>query len=515
MRFWPPRLRLWPRSMFGQTALVMATALLVAQAVSFFLIVNERQRAALVETSGPALTRFADIAKEIATIPAPARADYLRRHSNFDQRYALAESSTVTTRKLERDAALEQRLTRALARADVAPLAIEASNQPMAPGPLVFGFQRRGPPPMGGQRQVFEGADLPPGMPPPPEGPPSSRFPTEVGGPQNRVLYIGNGPPGGDRPPRFQEITLSAKLADGQWLNSHYRSARAPTDFLWRLAAAAITLYVIVLGAALFIAERLARPFKALTQAAEQVGVRDTPEALPSRGPQDVRAAIDAFNAMAQRVTGLLDEKDRMLGAIGHDLRTPLASLRIRAESIQPEPERERVIETLDHMAQMLEDILNLARLGRSHEPARLVDLSALADSVVEEFRDLGKDVVFAESARAPILCQRALSTRLVRNLIENAVKFGARARVSVSSAADGARIIIDDDGPGIPPEDLARVTEAFVRLDGSRSSETGGVGLGLSIATAIAASQGASLVLENRTGGGLRAIVYWPSKPA
>jgi signal transduction histidine kinase len=142
-----------------------------------------------------------------------------------------------------------------------------------------------------------------------------------------------------------------------------------------------------------------------------------------------------------------------------------------------------------------------------------LVDLSALADSVVEAFRELGHDVTFLDSPRAVLKLQSALVKRLVRNLIENAVKFGARARVRVDMADNVTHLVVLDDGPGIPPESLKAVLEPFTRIETSRSRETGGIGLGLSIAQAIAKSQGAQLSLTNSHDGGLKAQVTWGSR--
>nr|WP_243850819.1 ATP-binding protein [Rhizomicrobium electricum] len=273
-----------------------------------------------------------------------------------------------------------------------------------------------------------------------------------------------------------------------------------------------IALFVILLGATLFWASRISRPLRILAEAAQVLQPQDGFEPLPVKGPREVRVAIGSFNAMAQRVRDLLAEKDRMLTAIGHDLRTPLASLRIRAESVEPDSEREKFVETIDEMTAMVEEILDLSRLGHSTEPKQLVDLSALADSVVEEFRGLGKDVTFVEAPRTTLVLQVNLVRRLLRNLIDNAVKYGRRAEVSLQSGGGAIVLVVEDCGPGIPEAQLGDVLQPFARLDSSRSRLTGGTGLGLSIADAIAKNQGASLSLSNRKAGGLRAAVTWPA---
>src|SRR4029079_640784 len=189
-----------------------------------------------------------------------------------------------------------------------------------------------------------------------------------------------------------------------------------------------LLLYLIVLGAGVWIAMRLARPLRDLTRAADAFGGRTDPVAVPVRGPSDLRSAIEAFNAMNRRVLSLVDEKDRMLGVIGHDLPPPLASLRIRVESMEPEEDRAAAIAKIAELTAMLEDILVLARSGRAREESRSVDLAALAEAVVEECRDLGQPVELAESARLVAEAQPMLLRRALRNLIENAVKYGGNA---------------------------------------------------------------------------------------
>jgi signal transduction histidine kinase len=306
--------------------------------------------------------------------------------------------------------------------------------------------------------------------------------------------------------PARELMLISAQLADGQWLNARLLVPRADPFLLHRLLIATLALYILVLGAVIWIAWRVSRPLRDLTRAAESFEGRNEVAPVEPRGPADLQQAIQAFNAMNRRVVGLLDEKDRMLGAIGHDLRTPLASMRIRAETLEPEAERDALVGTIEEMAETLEDILILARTGRSREPMRLVDVTALTDSAVEDFRALGKDVEFEDSPRVPLEVQSNLLRRAIRNLIDNAIAYGERARVRVVAEGKGAAIEVDDDGPGIPEDRIAHVLRPFERLEGSRSRETGGAGLGLAITRAVAEAHGGSLTLANRAEGGLRA---------
>ncbi len=180
----------------------------------------------------------------------------------------------------------------------------------------------------------------------------------------------------------------------------------------------------------------------------------------------------------------MLDEKDRMLGAIGHDLRTPLQALRVRIESVEDEDDRARMADTVDEMSRTLDDILSLARLGRPSEPNTDVDLGALVDAVVEDFRDLDHDVTFEEPERLKMRLRPTLMRRAVRNLIENAVKYGGGAEVRLIPLAERVTIEVCDHGPGIPPDKLEAVFNPFTRLEQSRNRDTGGIGLGLALAT-------------------------------
>jgi signal transduction histidine kinase len=309
----------------------------------------------------------------------------------------------------------------------------------------------------------------------------------------------------------WQVVLLSAQLPDGSWLNGRLGAPRPDPWLLGRLILATLALYVLVLGAVLWIASRITRPLRNLRRAAESFeGRRELPPVEP-KGPSDLRLAIQAFNAMNLRVVSLLDEKDRMLGAIGHDLRTPLASLRIRAESVTPPEESDALVRTIEEMSETLEDILVLARTGRAREPSRRMDVAALADAVVEEFHALGVDVTFESSPKLPAQIQPNLLRRAIRNIIDNAVKYGTRARVRVVADGAGAAIEVDDDGPGLSPAQAEKVLRPFERLESSRSRDTGGAGLGLAIAQAVAEGHGGSLTLTKRDEGGLRARLTLP----
>ncbi len=313
----------------------------------------------------------------------------------------------------------------------------------------------------------------------------------------------------GDR--RVDTLLIAVEQPGRGWLTVVAPWPDFGPRLLWALLIQTLILYIVILLPMLWIVRRLSRPLRDLTRAAEAFRPGEPAPPLTVRGPDDVAALIAAFNALATRVTGMLDEKDRMLGAIGHDLRTPLAALRVRIESVEDEVDRTRMAETIAEMNRTLDDILSLARLGRPSEPLTDVDLSALVDAVVEDFRDIGHPVEFVEAERLPMRLRPSLIRRAVRNLIENAVKYGVSAEVRVEADLRMVSIVVADQGPGIPEARMGDVFDAFTRLESSRNRETGGIGLGLALARAIVREAGGEIRLVNRPAGGLDAIIELP----
>jgi signal transduction histidine kinase len=485
---------------FGQTLILVTLALLVAQGIGFFLLVNESDRWQLLGASQSAVDHFAALVREVAHHPQADRDSILMRESGHGRHFALEQQSTISRLKLVRSAELERTLAAALKQESATVKIVEAASAGFSDSPRENDFPR----PFWRERLPNDPRRLgDANMPPPPFGadPRAGRgFPFHTGR-----------PPGFEPDEKPQIINLSVQLADGTWVSGQYFSVSPSSRFLSRLALAEIILFAAVLFVTFLVAIRLSRPMRELAVAADRIGPDQAIQPVPERGPLDVRAAIHSFNAMTKRVSDLLREKDQMLGAIGHDLRTPLASLRIRAETVEPPAERQRIIETLEDMQKLLDEILDLARLAYSGEPFARVDLTSLVDAVAEEFNDLGKAVTFVDSPRAVLSLQSQQTKRMVRNLIENAIKFGNTAELRITVENNVSRLLIADNGPGIPDEELERVTEPFVRLEVSRNRETGGAGLGLSIAQAVARRQGADLVLENRKEGGLLVTVRWP----
>jgi len=317
------------------------------------------------------------------------------------------------------------------------------------------------------------------------------------------------------RPPAARMLVLSVRMDADRWLTLRAPVRDGERVLVARLLGETAVLYALLLLSVLWIGRRAARPLHELAGAAAAFGGTAAPGPVAERGPADIRVLIRAFNAMRDRLVATLAEKDRMLGAIGHDLRTPLASLRLRAEAHDDPAERARMADTIAEMSQTLDDIMALAQVGRSHEAAVRVDLSALVDAIVEDLRDLGGDVAFEPSPRVPVALRPVSTRRAIRNLVENGLKYGGRVVVRVRTRGGAAIVQIDDAGPGLPPDQLERVFESFTRLEGSRNRDTGGAGLGLALARGIVRDQGGDIVLENLAPRGLRATLSLPAKYA
>jgi signal transduction histidine kinase len=289
---------------------------------------------------------------------------------------------------------------------------------------------------------------------------------------------------------------------------------RPPARWPMEVMVAALTAILVASAAAALMARRVARPLYDLTAAASVVAQGGTAHHVAEKGPDDVRNAAIAFNRMTEKLTRTLESQRHLLSAVGHDLRTPITAMRINLEFVADDELREGLQQNLDELQDLTEQVLAAAR-GSSGEASRNVDLSALVESICADLDDLGEPVTWRSHAPAPVSCRPNQIRRAVRNLVENAVAYGSKADVQIASSPDGYDIVIEDEGPGIAANDRVRVFEPFVRLESSRNAATGGTGLGLTLAKAIAEGHGGSIVLENRNKGGLRARMHLPRMAA
>ncbi|MFA6113651.1 MAG: ATP-binding protein [Sphingomonas sp.] len=269
---------------------------------------------------------------------------------------------------------------------------------------------------------------------------------------------------------------------------------------------------LIVLAALALAVRQTTRPLVRLSREVRRFGASlDAPD-LPVAGPREVRELSSAFNEMKGRIRDLMAERTRVLAAIAHDMRTYLTRLRLRAEFIDDPRHRDGAVRDLDEMAALLDDTLFLAEGEADRTPTVEVDLAAAAEALVAVRRELGDAVTLDAAGPLPVRATPQSVRRILGNLIDNGLRYGTVVRVHLVSAEDRADLIVEDDGPGVPPEVLARLGEPFNRLDASRNRETGGAGLGLAIVRALAGRDGAEVIFANRTDGGLRVIIRYPA---
>lgn len=471
--------RVWPRTLAGQLTLALTGVLLVAQVLNVFLLMGERRIVGRAAHMQAAVARFVVLAE---STPTPRRVGPPRTVFEGGRVIGVAFFSRANQAASEdayqRRPDYERRLRRGLTAAGLTPSTVTVSAGRWA--------EKAGERPGGAPR-------FGPGGPRPP--PHSRRSPDPQGAPA----------------PGMEEIILSAELAPGVWLNAlapHY-AAEALT---WRAALGAIAMIGMATLAIAVLVRRLMRPLSALAAAAEQFGRGAQPERVEETGPQDVLRAAQSFNRMQDRIARLVETQRGMLRAVGHDLRTPLTSLRLRAENLPNAPEREKMIETLDDMSVMTEEILCWAKDTASLEPLAAVDLTALIASLADDYAERGAPVSFQDAPATIIRCRRVALRRALGNLIDNALAYGGQARVALAATSEHVVVTVDDDGPGIPDDRHEEILRPFVRMEGSRSRDTGGAGLGLSIVHSIIEGHGGRLSLQNRAEGGLRARIALPA---
>jgi signal transduction histidine kinase len=311
--------------------------------------------------------------------------------------------------------------------------------------------------------------------------------------------------------------SINVRLRDGEELRLSVLPPRAAiavqTQFGWII----VLFLVSIAFLAYVVAGMTTRPLKQLAQAAKDLGQDINRAPLALAGASEIRQASAAFNAMQARIRQYIFQRTQMLAAITHDLQTPLTRMRLRLEKVGDQELRERLIGDLSAMQQMVREGLDLARSMDTTETMQMLDLDSLLDSVCADATDADQDVTLAGRANLAMLGRPLDLRRCLVNLIDNAVKYGQQARVMVDRAGGAARIRIRDDGPGIAGRELAKVFDPFYRVEGSRSRESGGTGLGLTIARNIAEQHGGTITLANHPDGGLEATLmlpeYYPGK--
>jgi signal transduction histidine kinase len=310
----------------------------------------------------------------------------------------------------------------------------------------------------------------------------------------------------------FGSFEAALRQKDGSWrVVAPQRQLIAPWQ--QRNMIVLTVAFLAVMPLAWWFARRLASPIAAFARAAERLGRDPDAPPLSLHGSTEIRSAVAAFNLMQERLNRYVSNRTTMIGAIAHDLRTPLTRLRFRIEAA-PDDLKAKLSGDLDEMEAMVASTLAFVQDATRPVERTKLEISSLVETVMDEAAETGEDAAVEQSERAVVDGDPIALKRLVTNLVDNALKFGSRARGRVFAEAGMAIVEVDDNGPGVPEDDIERAFEPFHRLETSRSRETGGAGLGLAVVRAIARGHGGEVTLHNRPEGGLRARVALPLAP-
>jgi signal transduction histidine kinase len=302
-------------------------------------------------------------------------------------------------------------------------------------------------------------------------------------------------------------------LRDGAMLTARMPPMPPPPGrfggpFLITLGSIAISLGLLGWWAA----RSLTLPLRSFARAAENFSPDGEIAPLPERGPEEIKTAAKALNQMRERIKRLVDDRTRMLAAVGHDLRTPITRMRLRSEFIEDESARVQMVRDLDQMNAMVESVLMFLQNGQSPKAMTTIDLASNLQTICDQFADMQHAVSYVGPDHLPVRARPEALDRAVTNLIENAVRYGGAAVVRLTAAPNAAEIAIEDDGPGIPDSQKEAMLEPFVRGDAARGmNDATGFGLGLAIARAVAEKHGGTLELISRRPTGLTAKITLP----
>jgi signal transduction histidine kinase len=454
MKLWPRHW--WPRTLGAQLVVVAASAVIVSNVAVGIWFVTAQEQLTEASITERLLDRAVSAATLLSGIPAHEREAAVQAMSSGPWRFRLILGKATVRPMTDEEARYAARV-----RAMLPP---ERAKQPVS-----VSFRKGQLPPLIGQ---------PPDIP---------------------------------RSGTIVEVTLPV-VRRTQLVTSFSRPAPQPWPL--QVVIAALVALCTTSAAAAFVARRVARPLSQLAASATEAAAGGQATRVPEEGPDDVRRAARAFNRMTDQVSRTLESQRQLLSAVGHDLRTPITAMRINSEFIEDDELRERILKNVEELQELTEAVLSAAR-GAGGEKTRKIDLAALVESLCTDLDEMGQPVSWSAHSTAPVSCRPNEIRRAIRNLIQNAVAYGARADVCLKVAPDRYDIIVDDEGPGIPDADRKRVFEPFVRLDASRSSETGGCGLGLTLVKAIAEGHGGQVALENKDKCGLRARFSLPREPA
>jgi signal transduction histidine kinase len=468
-------MRLAPRSLFSRLMLVLLVVLVAAQLVSFAIHMHERSEA-LSQASGMQLAqRIADIVKLLDSLQPAERLRIVPVLSVPPLSIELGKSPVAARDEGAgtgaRSALFAAMLHRFLG--DARPIAVSVTGaNTLEPSP----------------GRPFMGPGMHGGWAPP----------------MAAAHYFSQ--------PGFAFVA-QVPLRDGTLVTFDSRLPAQTANWPYRLLLSIAVLLAAVIAVSLLAVRWVTRPLKVLADTADELGKDIHRPALEERGPLEVVRAARALNTMQARLIGYLRERTSVLAAMSHDLKTPITRLRLRAELLEDPALKAKIAVDLDEMQSMVSGALDFLRGAGSGEAVKPVDVTALLESLQADMQELGGQVTIEGAAVTPLPGKPQALKRCLWNLLDNAIKYGGKALVSVHDDGLQLEIRVADEGPGIPATEIEKVFEPFYRIEASRNRQTGGTGLGLSIAKGIAKDHGGGLELRNRPEGGLEARLTLPRR--
>jgi signal transduction histidine kinase len=467
-------MKLLPKTLFGQIALSLFAGLVVAQLLAMGLLLNDRGQLNYKLLAEYAAQRMAGIAAVLDSAEPAERPALVKALSVLPTTVSLS-LPWVSGRE---DDSMDARLFAQVAAHHLArPLQIQMLSIERL-DPLMFALHPRS----ATERRQRDG-DAGDG---------------ELGAIRGRLL------------PR--NFVAQIRLSDGSVLSFHHVLPLPSTDLPYRVLALLGLLGVSVAGLTIWSVRRLTRPLANLAEAAAGLARNLDQAPLAERGPQEVQQAAQAFNAMQRELKRIIDTRAQALAAVSHDLRLPITRMRLRLESEMSASLKEKIEQDLMEMDSMIGHTLDFLRAGSPSEATVMVNLDALLDSLVEDMEELGAQIERRGRCTQALAGRPHALRRCIANLLDNARLYGGgQIRVSVLEAPEAVQVLIEDRGPGIPAAARDKVFDPYFRLEASRARHTGGTGLGLPIARAIAQSHGGSIELDEAEGGGLRVTLRLP----
>ena len=462
--------RILPKSLFGQTLLVLVAGLIVSLLAASWIYSLDREQAVRAVGGFGAAQRITNLTKLVQDAPREWRERIIAGLSDQTFHVSLSAQPPVDIPN-DDDAVVAQAIKEFL----IDQLSLGPGQQPRVSASPLDGAVFGGRGPMMGPGPMMHG-------------------------------FRGFGGFGG-----FRELQVAVPLPDGQWLSFATALPESGSAFSRQFLFSMGIMAIVILAVSVWAVRRVTAPLAAVSAAAERLGNDLNAPPMPETGTIETRQASHAFNTMQARLRGLIENRTRMLAAISHDLRTPLTLLRLRAENVENLQERDKMLASIAEMDSMISETLQFARDEATTEKRRPTDIAALVQSIVDDLADAGMPVKMQPAEPIVYDCRPDALKRAIRNLLDNAVKYGTAASVAIQTTPKTIEIVIDDEGPGISEQELSRVFNPFYRLEESRSRETGGVGLGLAIAQSIVQAHRGELVLSNRPTAGLRARIVLP----